>query len=208
VSVLPVSSSGCFAVSSTTNSLQDRRPFDPYKVVINVGGMHRKDPPPEEEWEKRLKAGRKSFEDEALFLIKQQQNEQALSSLPPVPPTPPSPGIQANRTATDMFPARKVTLQRSRVYPAASSSEVAGVAGVAGATAVGRSKLQYARLKSFIPAPMSEESAEQLQNYQEDGCSDAPAESKALSEVDQSDGSVQSSYHPLDVDLDDDAIMV
>jgi len=74
---------------------------------------------------------------------------------------------------------------------------------------MGRSKLLYARLKPFHPTPMSEESAEQLLNYQEDRFSpDPPGSEAALPEADHNDGSVQSSYHPLDVDLDDDAIMV
>ena len=160
--------------------------------------MHRKEPE-EDDWEKRLVAAHKSFQEEALLLLRQQHQQQ--------PPTEHVKDV-ADVTIKDVASARKpvVTLQRSRAYPVAptASNEEAAAASDSSSSIKRRSKLHYQRLKPFHPAPMSEESAEQLQSYHED----RTRKTLDADHMDHSDGSVQSSYHPLDVDLDDDAIMV
>lgn len=228
-SVVPVS--GCLVLPSpsfvTTSSSNDadaaavaRRRFDANKVVITVGGMHRKATMTAatnlastvdayNDWEKRLSAGRQAIEHEAQLM-------QGLTTNVAVVPEEPT---QLSKTPRRTSIKRSKVVQTLSVPVEVSSTDADGNGGqqqeqqsimVRRLIGGGLQKIQ-SRLKPVLSIPM--EAPHQELNgdsksingpNKKNGTRRRPPDGS-----DQPDGSVVSSYQPLaDLDLDDDAIMV
>lgn len=189
------------------------------------------------DWEKRLTAGRKAIEEQArLMQLPQPHSMNLTTTVVPVVPEQPSPALVI--VDGRLPPVRKSNLQRSKIVqtlsiPAVDSPSTGGSA--ASDPHQGQPKRITAlkalqRLKSTLssPALVADPTVESIQPQRRhdlfnggnpllaNGKSGAAIKkslgrrlSGARVDVDpQTDGSVMSSYQPLEVDLDDDAIMV
>lgn len=191
-------------------SLAARRRYDANKVVITIGGERLKDLPPPTpltpDWEKRLTAGRKAIEEQARLM------QQTLTTTVPVPGLPGLPGLMVD----DRLPPRKTNLQRSKIVQTLSIPSESAAAGDGQPKRISALKALQ-RLKSTLSTPSLDETAVQRLDILNGGSIVSQANGKkrnslvrrrSSSGADETDASVMSSYQPLEVDLDDDAIMV
>ncbi len=166
--------SGGIAASSTTHDEPDvassfiRQHFDDNKVVITIGRVHKGE---QDEWEKRLNAGRRAIEEAAAATV--------------VPVAQP----------------RRTSLQRSKIVQTLSSSSDDHQNGQSGHPRRPRiPKVSSPAEGDQTPPVPKLKRTPRRQRRPSNGSGGGPSG--------QPDGSVVSSYQPLAVDLDDDAIMV
>ena len=225
------STTSCSIVTSTTTStappaaptanhqdgavsIATRRLFDANNVIkITIGGERQKElpPPPKPpltpDWEKRLSAGRKAIEEQARLM------QQTTTVVPVVPEI----------SLYDRAPTpRKTNIQRSKIVQTISIPTGGGESLAVGDGHPKRITAFKAlhRLKSTLSTPIVPSAAiespdlpavngnQQQQQQQPNGNKMKNARRQLSGGANETDGSVLSSYQPLEVDLDDDAIMV
>jgi len=195
--------------------------FDANKVVITVGGLHKRNEP--DDWEKRLSAGRRAFEEQAQLLLREQKESPVKSvtltsvsdsgdrklNLTPVqrprtveyndnPSTPTHPSPSADHWSVDSA-RRRSKLNRLRPL---QSSPLLGVVESSDPVVILRNGLDSQRNNRMLDQQPTLQHPQQMAFIKN-------KERKRRDSPDNSDGSVLSSYqHALEVDLDDDAIMV
>lgn len=191
-------------------SIAARRRYDANKVVITIGGERLKGGPlpPKPltpDWEKRLSAGRKFIEEQAKLM--------QLESTTTTVSVASQPGL-----IDDRLPPRKTNLQRSKIVQTLSipgeSAPVFVSEGLQPKRITTLKALQ--RLKSTLSTPSLDQSTVQRLELLNGGGGISHqvngkrrnSRRRSSSGADETDASVLSSYQPLEVDLDDDAIMV
>ena len=147
--------------------------FDANKVVITVGGIHKKD---NDDWERRLSAGRRAFEDEAKLLLKQQAG--------------------ASNHKSD---AKNSSLRRSTARVVRTCDPDDGGSAKDESPSTRRLRKPVFSLVTCSKANVVATAQQQQQQR---------SAKEIIRKDSMADASVMSSYHPLEVDLDDDAIMV
>ena len=216
----PAASTVLIRDASGASPAYTRRRFDANKVVITIGGVQKKaaaaavtPPPATPDWERRLRAGHEAIEHQARLAFDQQKQIAATVILPV--PAPCSNGIhRAEPTVVepDRLPPRRTSLQRSRQVGhtvSIATIDASSPADTAHRRTTSGKALQ--RLKPSLSTTVIEQKKQEADEAVNGSWSPPPIEKNSRrrpSHGPETDGSVLSSYQPLDVDLDDDAIMV